>query len=95
MTRACTVIGGALVVLGVAIALAFLVVIGRDDAYRKAEMASARNPGNVMYDAEFGIAKVRRGFHLIGVITGMLLGVNGTTLVGLGIVAGRIGRPEH
>jgi hypothetical protein len=82
-------------VLGVAIALAFLVVIGRDDAYGKAEMASARTPGNVMYEAEFGIAKVRRGFHLVGVIAGILLGVNGTTLVGLGVVAGRVQRSGH
>lgn len=94
MTRACTVIGGVLVVLGLAVALAFLISIGRDDAYRKAELASSRNPGNVMYEAEFGAARVRRGFQLVGVIAGVLLGVNGTTLVGLGIVAGRVRRAE-
>jgi hypothetical protein len=92
MARVCTIVGGVLVVLGIGVALAFLVAIGRDDAYRKAEMASGRNPGNVMYEAEFGAAKVRRGFQLVGVIAGVLLGVNGTTLVGLGVVAGR---PHH
>ena len=94
MARACTVIGGVLVVLGLAAALAFLVAIGRDDAYSKAEMASSRNPGNVMYEAEFGAARVRRGFQLGGVIAGVLLGLNGVTLVSLGVVAGRLSRSE-
>ncbi len=89
MARACTVVGGVLVVLGLAVALGFLVAIQRDDAYGKAALASARNPGNVMYEAEFGAARVRRGFQLGGVITGVLLGINGSTLLGLGIVAGR------
>ena len=94
MARACTVIGGVLVVFGLAVALGFLVAIGRDDAYSKAEMASSRNPGNVMYEAEFGAARVRRGFQLGGVVAGVLLGLNGSTLVGLGIVVGRLGRTE-
>ena len=87
-------VGGILVVLGLAVALGFLVAIGRDDAYAKAAMASARNPGNVMYEAEFGAARVRRGFQVGGVIAGVLLGVNGSTLVGLGIVAGHLNRSE-
>jgi hypothetical protein len=95
MARACTVIGGVLVVLGLGVALAFLVAISRDDAYRTAEMAASRNPGNVMYDAEFGAARIRRGFQLMGVIAGVLLGVNGTTLVGLGVVANRLQRSTH
>ena len=94
MARACTMVGGILVVLGLAVALGFLVAIGRDDAYAKAAMASARNPGNVMYEAEFGASRVRRGFQVGGVIAGVLLGVNGSTLVGLGIVAGRLDRSE-
>ena len=94
MARVCTILGGVLVVLGVAVALAFAVAIGRDDAYTKAEMASTRNPGNVMYEAEFGAARVRRGFQLGGAVAGALLGVNGLTLVGLGMVASRVQRPE-
>jgi hypothetical protein len=94
MARACTVIGGILVVLGLAVALGFLLAIQRDDGYAKAALASARNPGNVMYEAEFGAARVRRGFQLGGVITGVLLGVNGSTLLGLGIVASRQQRSE-
>jgi len=95
MVRVCTVLGGILTVLGVAVALAFLIAIGRDDAYAKAEMAEVRNPGNVMYEAEFGAARVRRGFQMGGVIAGVLLGVNGSTLLGLGIVAGRLHQHER
>ena len=89
MARACTVIGGILVVLGLVVALGFLVAIQRDDAYAKAAMASARNPGNVMYEAEFRGAQVRRGFEVMGVAVGVLLAINGATLVALGAVAAR------
>jgi hypothetical protein len=86
------VVGGTLTVLGLGVALAFLVAIGRDDAYAKAEMAQTRNPGNVMYEAEFGAARVRRGFQMGGVIAGTLFALNGATLVTLGVVAGRRSR---
>ena len=89
MARACTVIGGILVVLGVAVALSFLVAIQRDDAYAKAAMASARNPGNVMYEAEFGKARLQRAFEVVGAAFGVLITLNGATLVGLGLVAAR------
>ena len=94
MARACTVIGGIFLVVGLAVALGFLVAIERDDAYSRAAMASERNPGNVMYEAEFGAARVRRGFQVGGLIAGVLLGVNGSTLLGLGIVASRLQRPQ-
>lgn len=90
MSQACKIIGGALAVLGVGIALAFIILIARDEDYRRKELVFNRNPGNVMYEAEFGAARVRRGFQLVGVIAGVLLTVNGTTLVGLGITAGRV-----
>ncbi|MFQ5665863.1 MAG: hypothetical protein ACE5I7_05455 [Candidatus Binatia bacterium] len=92
MARACKTIGTALALLGMAVALVFVVVIVHDDAYGRAALAAERNPGNVMYEAQFGAAKVRRGFQLVGIIAGILLAVNGTTLVGLGVVAGRGGR---
>ena len=94
MARACTMIGGILVVVGLVVALGFLVAIQRDDAYTKAAMASERNPGNVMYEAEFGAARVRRGFQVGGLIAGGLLGLNGSTLLGLGIVASRSQRSD-
>ncbi len=92
MARASKVIGAALATLGVAVAVVFSVVMSRDEGYEKAALAAARNPGNVMYDAEFGAAKIRRGFQLVGVVAGILFALNGTTLVGLGAVASRL---EH
>ena len=90
MAGSCKVIGVALVMLGIVVALTFSVAIGHDEAYRGAALAAARNPGNVMYDAEFKGAQVRRAFELVGVIAGILLALNGTTLLGLGIVAGQL-----
>ncbi|HEX7408710.1 MAG TPA: hypothetical protein VF515_13800 [Candidatus Binatia bacterium] len=94
MARACKVIGAALAVLGVAIAVAFVVVIGRDDAYRHAELAYARNNGNAMYELEFRGVQVRRAFQAVGVVTGVLLALNGSTLLGLGILATRTRKPS-
>ena len=94
MARACKVIGAALAVLGVAIAVAFVVVIGRDDAYRHAELAYARNNGNAMYELEFRGVQVRRAFQGVGVVTGVLLALNGSTLLGLGILATRTRKPS-
>jgi len=90
MARACKIVGGALTVVGLAIALAFIVVISRDEAYGRAALAAAHHPGNVMYEAELKGAQVRRAFELVGVIAGVLLGLNGATLVALGAVAERV-----
>ncbi|HXQ23083.1 MAG TPA: hypothetical protein VN812_15505 [Candidatus Acidoferrales bacterium] len=90
MARTCKLIGTALALLGVAGALWFVVIMARDDAYRQAALAASRNPGNVMYDAELKGAQVRRAFEVGVVITGILLTINGLTLLGLGVVAGRV-----
>jgi len=90
MSRACKLIGGALVIVGLAVALGFVRTIARDEEYRRAEMAASRNAGNVMYEAEFKGAQVRRAFEGIGAVAGVLLGLNGFTLIGLGVVAGRV-----
>ena len=90
MARACKVIGAALSVLGIAVALTFAVVISRDADYRRAEMAYTRNAGNVMYEAEFKGAQVRRAFELGAALAGVLLAINGGTLLALGVVAGRV-----
>jgi hypothetical protein len=80
--------------LGVAIAVACAVVMTRDDAYRHAELVYARNNGNAMYELEFRGAQVRRAFQAVGVVTGVLLAMNGSTLLGLGILATRTRQPS-
>jgi hypothetical protein len=89
MGRACKVVGTALAAIGVAVAVAFMVLMARDEGYRRAELAYTRNAGNAMYELEFRGAQVRRGFESIGVVTGILLALNGVTLLGLGVVATR------
>ncbi len=90
MARACKLIGGVLAALGVAVALLFAVTIARDADYRQAELAATVNKGNVMYEAEFKGAQARRAFELIGAVVGVLLALNGATLLGLGVVAGHL-----
>ena len=92
MARACKAIGGALAALGVCVAVAFVVLMARDDAYRRAEIAYTRNAGNAMYELEFRGAQVRRAFQGTGVVAGILLALNGATLLALGVVAGRSDR---
>jgi hypothetical protein len=89
MGRACKVVGTALAVIGIAVAVAFVVLIARDEGYRHAELAYTRNAGNAMYELEFRGAQVTRGFESIGMVAGILLALNGVTLLGLGVVATR------
>ena len=89
MSRACKIVGGGLVVVGLAVVLTFGVVMLRDDAYRRSALAHALNPGNVMYEAEFKGAQVRRAFEVMGGLVGLLLAINGATLVAVGLVAAR------
>ncbi len=90
MSRVCKLVGGALLLVGLAVTLTFAVIIGRDDAYRRADLAYSLNAGNVMYEAEFRGAQVRRAFEMMGGVAGVLLAINGTTLVALGVVAARV-----
>ena len=90
MSRVCKLAGGALLVVGLAVTLTFAIIIARDDAYRRAALAHALNAGNVMYEAEFRGAQVRRAFEVMGGVAGVLLAFNGATLVALGVVAARV-----
>jgi hypothetical protein len=47
-----------------------------------------------MYELEFRGAQVRRAFQAVGVVTGVLLAMNGSTLLGLGILATRTRQPS-
>ncbi|MBI4517372.1 MAG: hypothetical protein HY699_16335 [Deltaproteobacteria bacterium] len=90
MARLCKLLGAAVVVLGLALVITCTLQVVRDEDYRKAALVAARNPGNVLYEAEFKGAQVRRAFQITGATAGMLLGLNGLTLVLLGIVAARV-----
>jgi hypothetical protein len=92
MARTCKVIGAALAAIGVAVAVVFIIMMTRDEAYRRAELAYKLNAGNAMYELEFRGAQVRRAFQGIGVVAGILVVLNGATLLGLGVVATRVSR---
>ena len=93
MARACKWIGATALLLGLGLVALSTIHIVRDDAYRKAELVASRNPGNVLYEAEFKGAQVRRAFQIFGAFGGGLLGLNGVTLILLGGIAGRV--PRH
>jgi hypothetical protein len=88
----CKGIGAALVLVGLGFAAICLRQMAGDDEYRKAALVAARNPGNVLYEAEFKGAQVRRAFQVVGASGGTLLALNGATLIGLGVIAGRVKR---
>jgi len=91
MARACKWIGATALLLGLVLTAISVGQIARDnDTYRKAALVASRNPGNVLYEAGFKEAQVRRAFELLGAFGGGLLGLNGVTLMLLGVVAGRV-----
>jgi hypothetical protein len=90
MSLACRLIGGLLIVLGLAGTLTLATVMVRDQSYQHAALAYERNRGNVMYEAEFKGAQVRRAFELVGAALSFLLALNGATLVAVGIMARRM-----
>lgn len=90
MARMCKIIGSLLVVLGLVAAVLSLAAVARDaESYTHAALAAQRNTGNVMYEAELGKVQLERAFELVGAALGVLLALNGATLIGLGVVAGR------
>jgi hypothetical protein len=90
MARACKLSGGLLVALGLVVLVLSFAALRRDrDSYGHAALAAERNIGNVMYEAEFGKARVRRAFEVVGAAFGILFALNGATLVALGVVAAR------
>lgn len=94
MARACKWIGATALLLGLVLtAISVRQIVRDNDAYRKAALVASRNPGNVLYEAGFKEAQVRRAFQLSGAFSGGLLGLNGVTLILLGVIAGRV--PRH
>ncbi len=89
MGRVCKIAGSLLAVLGLAVVIWFALAMARDEAYRHAELAYTRNAGNAMYELEFRGAQVRRAFQGVGAVAGILLTLNGVTLLVLGVVASR------
>jgi hypothetical protein len=95
VASACKITGTVLCVLGVVLALVFVVGMVRDEEYHRAALVRDRNPGNVLFEAEYKGALVMRAFESVGVIVGILLVINGATLLGLGTLAQRVPRRKE
>ncbi len=94
MSRLCKIGGGLLIALGLVLLVLSLGALARDrDGYSHAALAAERNAGNVMYEAEFGKARLQRAFEVVAAGFGLLITLNGATLVGLGALARRVAAP--
>lgn len=93
MARTCKVVGSVLCLLGVLLAMVFAIGLARDeDGYRHAAAVARSNPGDLGTVTELKDAQIRRAFEAVGVIVGILLVINGSTLLGLGMLAQRVPR---
>lgn len=75
--------------IGLAAFTAFAFYVVRDEEYAKAALLLERNPGNVMYEARYGAAFVKRALLISGAVAGGLLALNGTTFLLIGKLAAR------
>lgn len=89
MSSVAKAVGTTLVAVGLAIVVGFSVAVWRDERFQKSTLLKERNPGNVMYEGQYFAAFTIHTFLVSGVICGVLLALNGTTLLLLGIVAAR------
>ncbi len=89
MARASKLIGSFLLAIGLAAVVVFATFTIRDADFRKAALYHERNPGNAMYDMQYFVAFTRHVFLIGGSICGGFLGLNGATLLLLGVVADR------
>jgi hypothetical protein len=87
-------VGTTLLAVGLAVLVGFSVFVWRDERFQKATLLKERNPGNVMYEGQYFAAFTIHTFLVSGAICGVLLALNGTTLLLLGIVARRGERRE-
>ena len=89
MARISKLVGAALLLAGLAVALYFAVTTARDEGYQKAVMLMERNKGNSMYELQYFVAEVRRAISIGVAVCGGLLALNGATFLLLGSVASR------
>jgi hypothetical protein len=85
--------GALLAAAGLAALIGFGVTARNDEEYAKAAVLLERNPGNVLYEAKFGGAQIKRAFLISASAGGGLLALNGVTLFLVGVVGARRSQP--
>ncbi len=88
-------LGAALVAIAIAMVIGFSYFAFSNEEYRKAALLKERNPGNAAYEIPYFAAATIRLFLIGGAVAGVLLGLNGATLVMLGRVAARNEGADH
>ena len=81
--------GGLMIGIGLSGAVIFGGMAFTDSEFAKAKLLVERNPGNVMYEAQFGGAQIKRAFQLSTAAGGVLLALNGVTMFLVGVVGSR------
>jgi hypothetical protein len=94
MVRTVRTVGATLIVIGLVAAVVFAVYVVGDREYGTAALLLERNPGNVMYEARYGGAFIKRALLVSGAVAGVLVALNGTTLLLLGHLAARFNATE-
>jgi hypothetical protein len=87
MAKVSKTLGATLLAIAIALVLGFGYFAISNAEYRKAALLKERNPGNAPYEIQYFAAATIRFFLIGGAVVGVLLGLNGVTLMLLGRVA--------
>jgi hypothetical protein len=87
MAKVSTTLGAALVAIAIALVIGFGYFAISNEEFRKAALLKERNPGHAAYEIQYFAAATIRFFLIGGAVVGVLLGLNGVTLMLLGRVA--------
>lgn len=82
-------LGAALLAVAIALVIGFSYFAISNEDFRKAALLKERNPGHAAYEIQYFVAATIRVFFIGGAVAGVLLGLNGVTLLLLGRVAAR------
>lgn len=88
-------LGAALIAVAIAMVVGFSYFAISNQEYRKAALLKERNPGNAAYEIPYFAAATIRLFLIGGAVAGVLLGLNGVTLLLLGRVAAQHDGSDH
>lgn len=89
-------LGAIVMVLGILTGIYFLQTARGDEAYRRAELMRERNPGNVLFESEYRVARAQRIFLFYSAAGSFLTAlVGGSLLWGVGALHGKVDRARR
>lgn len=87
MAKMSKTLGTVLLAIAIALVIGFSYFAFTNEEFRKAALLKERNPGHAAYEIQYFAAATMRFFLIGGAVSGVLLGLNGITLMMLGGVA--------